>query len=365
MESRHDSHLTYQCRAAKTLNCIYDRFRPLRPQYGAGRVEFDTETDGKPETYLYLAYGSNLSKETFRGNRGIKPLSQVNVQVPELRLTFDLPGIAYAEPCFANTARRDPENDAVSEFPEKSELAGLATEEEDYHKNRWHKGLIGVVYEVTPSDYAHIIATEGGGSSYQDVMVDCYPFVSSDPSEPVPLHPSTKPFQAHTLFAPAKEPGEQPPKNGGRFQRPDTSYAQPSARYLKLITDGAAECQLPYEYQRYLNDIRPYTITSNKQRLGQFVFLSLWLPIIMFIFGLSGSFADEKGRAPEWLRVLSGALFQASWASYDTYFKDLFGDGERTTPKGDQDDREALQSKTKVPWLRRHNIRGAKNYDRV
>jgi hypothetical protein len=38
---------------------------------------------------LYLAYGSNLSNETFRGNRGIKPLSQVNVQVPSLRLTLD------------------------------------------------------------------------------------------------------------------------------------------------------------------------------------------------------------------------------------------------------------------------------------
>src|SRR5262245_9154043 len=45
----------------------------------------------KGKSVLYLAYGSNLCNETFRGVRGIKPLSQINVVVPSLRLTFDLP----------------------------------------------------------------------------------------------------------------------------------------------------------------------------------------------------------------------------------------------------------------------------------
>src|SRR2546423_15052437 len=35
------------------------------------------------DTVLYLAYGSNLSAETFRGKRGIQPISQVNVLVPQ------------------------------------------------------------------------------------------------------------------------------------------------------------------------------------------------------------------------------------------------------------------------------------------
>lgn len=329
-------------------------------------MQSQKEQDGSPKTCLYLAYGSNLCNETFRGKRGIKPLSQINVQIPELRLTFDLPGIAYAEPCFANTARRDPKEDVPSRLSEKVQSTDNTAKEEDYHKNRWHKGLIGVVYEVTPSDYAHIIATEGGGSAYQDILVDCYPFASSNPSDAVPQFPTTQPFKAHTLFAPAKEPNEQPPKDGGRFQRPDTSYAQASARYMKLITDGAAECRLPYEYQDYLNDIRPYTITSNKQRLGQFVFLTLWLPLILFIFGLQGNFNDDSGRAPEWLRVLAGAIFQASWASYDTYFKELFGDGERTVPKSDQDDDdETVQLKTRPAWVTRHHSHTEKNYSPV
>ena len=108
-------------------------------------------------TVLYLAYGSNLCYETFQKRRAIKPLSQVNVLVPELRLTFDLPGIPYAEPCFANTARRD-----VDQAPGKleAERQALGTKKPGYHKDRWRKGMVGVVYEVTPSDYAHIIATE-------------------------------------------------------------------------------------------------------------------------------------------------------------------------------------------------------------
>src|SRR5271154_3155403 len=69
----------------------------------------DSISDGASEsqTVLYLGYGSNLGAETFRGKRNIKPLSQVNVVVPELSLTFDLPGIPYSEPCIGNVRYRD------------------------------------------------------------------------------------------------------------------------------------------------------------------------------------------------------------------------------------------------------------------
>lgn len=306
-------------------------------------------------TVLYLAYGSNLSNETFRGNRGIKPLSQINVQVPSLRLTFDLPGLPYAEPCFANTGRRYPKNDPPRDgqsavYDEKLEPLQRRNDDEKYRKNRWHKGLIGVVYEVTPEDYAHIIATEGGGSSYHDILVECHPFSSSDHTQPVPQNPTTPPFQAHTLFAPATLPGEEPPKDGGRFQRPDTSYAQASARYLKLLTDGAAECGLPYEYQDYLRAIHPFTVTTQKQRVGQFIFTTFWQPFIIFIFALGRIFADENGILPAWLKMLTAAIFKAVWVSYDNLFKPLFGDGERSIPDGGDaaPDEEAQQRSVKL-----------------
>lgn len=297
------------------------------------------QSESERGTVLYLGYGSNLSNETFRGNRGIKPISQVNVQVPSLRLTFDLPGLPYAEPCFANSGARDPENDPPRETgdveDEKTPLLAQKLSKDKYRKDRWHKGLIGVVYEVTPEDYAHIIQTEGGGSSYHDIVVDCHPFAPGDLKAPVPQNPTLPSFKAHTLFAPASPAGEDPPKDGGRFQRPDTSYAQPSARYLKLMTDGAAELGLPYEYQDYLHALRPYTITQNKQRIGQFVLLGVWAPMIVFVFAMGRMFADDRGRLPPWLVELSGAIFKAVWASYDNFFRQTFGDGERTVTDED------------------------------
>lgn len=274
----------------------------------------------KTTTVLYLAYGSNLCKETFRGARGIRPLSQVNVLVPSLRLTFDLPGVPYAEPCFANTAKRSPV--AIS----ATEQEGRVIEGSDYHKDRWHKGLVGVVYEVTLSDYAHIIATEGGGSSYNDILVDCYVLPTGDT---VPPSPTSAPFRAHTLFAPIQD-DDGNTQSTDRVIRPDPSYAQPSARYLKLITDGAAECNLPAEYRDYLSSIRTYEITSQRQNIGKAIFLATWMPFIMLIFALSRTLQDKKGRAPWWFAKLSAWVFVGMWMSYDSMFKGSFGDGERT-----------------------------------
>jgi hypothetical protein len=305
-------------------------------------LEQQTRQDqpGVKDTVLYLAYGSNLSAETFRGKRGIRPISQVNVLVPELVVTFDLPGVPYSEPCFANTRYRQRDPVAQTESSEKDKLL---LQPSDYHKDRWHKGLVGVVYEVTKRDYAHIIATEGGGAGYQDVVVDCYT-LSGDPTEEVPLYPKGEAFKAHTLFSPP------------RVIRPDPSYAQPSARYLKLITDGAQECSLPYEYQTYLRAIRPYEPTTTRQRLGQFVFLSTWAPAFALIFGAGNIFLDKNGRYPEWYKAFANAIFVAVWASYDHFFKDLFGDGERTMG---EDERSVSDEETLLGFHRKEQSYGA------
>ncbi|EXJ96382.1 hypothetical protein A1O1_01508 [Capronia coronata CBS 617.96] len=267
------------------------------------------EKDSAASTVLYLGYGSNLSAETFRGKRDIKPLSQVNVVVPSLSLTFDLPGIPYTEPCFANVRYRDA---SVAGGPDDHSRS------QDYHKDRWPKGLVGVVYEVTKEDYAHIIATEGGGSGYQDVVVDCFA-LNGGPTEDVPWKPSGHAFKAHTLFAPPT------------MSRPDPSYAQPSPRYLKLITDGAVEHGLPLEYQAFLHQIRTYHLTTTQQRLGSYIFLSVWSPFFLFILlGGAAMFLKPNGRYPKWLSTFVRALFTACWASYDNFFKNMFGDGERT-----------------------------------
>lgn len=326
------------------------------------------ETATEEETVLYLAYGSNLAQETFRGVRKIKPLSQIPVLVPELRLTFDLPGLPYAEPCFAGTQYRNPSapgnldselGDDVSLVPEEevfTEKAPLMAEtrearESDYHKNRWHKPLVGVVYEVTLADYAKIIATEGGGRGYRDVVVDCHPFSKGYKStDPVPAHPDTPAFKAHTLLSPAADdarrkmqgmnvqpcqsqaPRSRPclPGRFGPHLRPDPSYAQPSARYLNLLITGAAEHDLPVSYREYLSQIRPYRITTTRQKLGKGVFVGLWGPMVLSILALSKMFAGPDGRSPPWLVLLADVVWEVMWSSYDSFFKKAFGDGERT-----------------------------------
>lgn len=272
----------------------------------------DEDSQDPDETVLYLAYGSNLAAETFLGKRGIRPISQVNVVVPSIRLTFDLPGIPYSEPCFANSGYRSTDEKPSPEHP-------------PYHKDAWKKGLVGVVYEVTKKDYIHIIATEGGGSGYQDVLVDCY-VLADNPDEEVPLIPSNSPFRAHTLYAPED-----------RMRRKDPDYAQPSARYLKLILDGAREHDLPTEYRYFLANIRSYRAKTAGQKLGAFVIMMLWGPIIMFFFATARMFAGPDGKYPLWLAKFMKALFAAVWASYDLFLQPIFGDGERTNGHDDDD----------------------------
>ncbi|PNS17657.1 hypothetical protein CAC42_3052 [Sphaceloma murrayae] len=281
----------------------------------------------KPDTVLYLAYGSNLCDETFLGKRGIRPLSSINVVVPDLRLTFDLPGLPYTEPCFANSATRSHKGTTLTSYGART--AQVEQHHNDYHKDRWTKGLVGVVYEVTKADYRTIIATEGGGASYNDILIDCYP-LSSDQHELVPEYPTSESFKAHTLFAPADPTQAPTAQMDAPLRRPDPSYAQASARYLKLITDGAKQRKLPFEYQRYVDDIRPYTITTPQQRIGMFVFMSLWGPFLTLVFALSKAFAGKDGRSPPWVVWISAAVFRGVWVSYDGLFKPIFGDGERT-----------------------------------
>lgn len=129
-------------------------------------------------------------------------------------------------------------------------------------------------------------------------------------------------------------------KKGG-ITRPDPSYAQPSARYLKLITDGGEEHSLPSEYMAYLYNIRPYTITTRKQKVGQALFLAIWMPIVAAIMGISKLLADEDGKVPTWWIGVMTLVFRGVWGSYDAVFKGVFGDGERTVyDDGGDDEKE-------------------------
>ncbi|KAI6714452.1 hypothetical protein JHW43_002966 [Diplocarpon mali] len=315
-----------------TLQNLWPRWSssqsPRLPTTSASRLIATT-----PSTILYLAYGSNLSAQTFKGTRGIKPLSALNVHVPSLTLTFDLPGIPYTEPCFANTRYTSPPPPSNTE----------------YRKDRWHKGLVGVVYEVTPEDYRTIIATEGGGASYHDVVVPCYAIAPG--SKTVDAIPSGVPFFAHTLLRPSPSDGLGPNvRISGGVIRPNPSYAQASARYLNLLTSGGEEHALPKDYMAYLYSLRSYTITTIAQRMGLAVIVVVWVPMLLFVLGLEKMCADDDGKVPEWLAGIMETLMEGVWESYDRVLKKRFGDGERTI--GDEKD-----EKKGMEWVKRDGER--------
>ncbi|KAI1756624.1 hypothetical protein F4782DRAFT_274098 [Xylaria castorea] len=329
------------------------------------------------KTILYLAYGSNLCAETFLGRRGIRPISQINVSAPAFDLSFDLPGIPYNEPCFANTRPRKIPKPPVIPIPGKPPkfpppppspysvaAAAAAAHPPASSKPTWSKGLYGVVYEVTPEDYANIIKTEGGGQGYHDVLTPCFelPPALHVPEKP-PFPDLPKPFLAHTLYAPSlptlppgdpKNPpgkeedgdngddgdGDKDPRKQPWFRRlflpvhrPDPDYAQASARYLKLIRDGAREHALPDDYQAYLARLQSYAMTSVRQQIGRVLFLIAALPLLLLMIGLGRLLADDLGRTPRWLGIATTASMNLLWLVYDGFFKPLFGDGERTMPE--------------------------------
>lgn len=279
------------------------------------------------ETVLYLAYGSNLCAETFQGKRGIKPIAAVNVVVPSLDLVFDLPGLPYTEPCFANSRHRNPDSPSPPPPPasvsEKSTTPLLSST----GRGRWQKGLVGVVYEVTGSDFVHIIATEGAGASYQDISVPCY--VLAPDTLSVPDTPQSPHFLAHTLCSPNRT-----------LSRPNPDYAQPSVRYLKLLNDGAVEHKFPKDYQVYLRSLHGYHLTGKRQKIGRLLFFALWGPLLGSMFFLMRKYTNKKGRSPPWVVWLLGKFFESMWMCYDGVFKGVFGDGERTIGDDERWDRK-------------------------
>ncbi|KYK59047.1 gliotoxin biosynthesis protein GliK [Drechmeria coniospora] len=295
------------------------------------------------DTVLYLAYGSNLSAETFLGMRKIRPLSQMNVSVPILQLTFDLPGVPYREPCFANVGFRDgPESERRGRPTAPAADPTRAGYEWDGH-------LMGVVYEVTQKDWRTIMRTEGAGSSYKEVAVPCIPLRSTLVGDAArPNRPPS--FLARTLYASYVPDGGDDDAGRCRWwhrltrgrQRPNPGYAQPSARYLKLLKDGAREHGLPDVYQQYLASLQPYTATHRRQKAGQLLFLTTWAPLLVFFLTMTNVLADETGKLPTWLASCVTGSFNLMWLSYDAVFKPIFGDGERTTAGPPRSDKERV-----------------------
>lgn len=181
----------------------------------------------KDQPIWYLAYGSNLCSKVFKNRRGISPIDKRDVFVPGLELTFNLAGVPFSEPCFANARF------ATSSSSEKA--ASTSTEVSYDWEAPWtgRGALLGVAYLVSPDDFGRILATEGGGGSYQMVAVDAH-VLACDAFPDSKRHSLTgETLRAFTLVSPEGSPRNRDPA------------LQPSLRYLNLIRAGAeGECRL-------------------------------------------------------------------------------------------------------------------------
>ncbi|KAH9902055.1 hypothetical protein F4778DRAFT_106350 [Xylariomycetidae sp. FL2044] len=400
-----------------------------------------TPAASTPSTVLYLAYGSNLAAATFLGRRGIRPLSQINVSAPAFDLCFDLPGLPYTEPAFANTTPRKipkppipgdppkfpPSLPPPSPYYDTTPTPSSGTRRANGRgrgsgsaaavtapKPTWNKGLYGVVYEVTPEDYATIQRTEGlggvPGASYRDVLTPCValppPSVHVPEKPPVPELPP-RPFLAHTLYAPRipdvpsspptpplPSPSPSPPGHGDEdeddgdnnnddekkeeeeegkkwyrrllapIRRPDPDYAQPSLRYLSLLRDGAREHGLPEDYVAYLDALPAYAITTWRAAAGRALVLGLTRPLFLLVRVLGPRLADhddDRGNMQRWLAVCLLVFVNALWIVYDAVLKPVFGDGERTEEGGGAGGARGRDEGGWMGWGRRGG-RGARRW---
>ena len=109
--------------------------------------------DASQGTVWYFGFGSNM-KSTTMTSRGIKILDKKVVKVPSHILTFDVFGLAYSEPSMASIAKytysAPVDNDDIRDRPP------------DVH---------GVAFHITAADLTRLIASEGGGVAYREIMI--------------------------------------------------------------------------------------------------------------------------------------------------------------------------------------------------
>ena len=214
-----------------------------------------------------------------------QPLKTIQAVAPGYVLRFDIPGLPYQEPAFSSIRQR---------------FSG----EED-------PDVIGIAYLLTGEEYERLLQSEGGrDGGYLEIDIEVKPLADL-------TNENAETIKCKSLST--KTPRENP-------------CPLPSARYMSLIRGGAAEHKFPAEYQEYLANLPIYTISSWRTEIGRILFLLVWAPIVLPIFGLQAAFG-KGGKVPGWIRWLQIRVFKAMWFAHDKVFSPLFGPGDITSEK--------------------------------
>jgi hypothetical protein len=158
----------------------------------------------------YFAYGSNMQSETLRGRRGIQYQRALPGRAAGWRLVLDKPPLLPVGESYANIIP-DPDAD-----------------------------VLGVLYEISAPDLAHLDLTEG-------VLLGNYQRVE------IPVRPLAELGEPVTAFTLTSE-----------HRAPDL---QPSTRYMDLLIAGALEHGLPSEYVAFLRSVPAHPESAEAARL--------------------------------------------------------------------------------------------------
>lgn len=155
--------------------------------------------------YFYFAYGSNMCSETMKSLRKLNPISSKPAVLDNYQLKFDIPGMPLIEPSWASV--------------------------EECKESKVH----GVLYELTPDEFASVCRTEGVPFSYtlKRCQVRSYSKYYTETEQ-----------SAFTLIKSPLLPRNKLP-------------SPPSQSYLNVLIRGAEEFDLDDEYIKKLKNIAP------------------------------------------------------------------------------------------------------------
>ncbi|KAI9506143.1 hypothetical protein BX070DRAFT_232298 [Coemansia spiralis] len=270
------------------------------------------------EKVWYLGYGSNMSSKVLSGRRQVFPVESLPVVVKGYQLTFDMAGLPYWEPGFGTIQPVNTKSNSAdhiiadgldsTDASKRRLLDGIARNEYSAKEGermpdcQAGSPLHCIAHLITRKEMDHIINTEGGNGhpdfGYQVVEVECQTY-------------DGKPITGVTLI-----------DKDTRLTR-----RHPSARYHKILLDGAAEHGLSPEYIERLAAIMPYTASTFGQKTGKWAMLVIGLPLALPVIISSMAALIFKVKVPLIMAAYGEWTKRVLWTLHDYVFAPIFGAG--------------------------------------
>jgi len=250
-----------------------------------------------------------MNPKVLTDTRGIKPSISLPCHVQNYFLSLGIGGRPYFEPAFASIHRFDPPEKLTREYALKiHEHCKFGTEftwDPEKPEASLPPTLHGVIHRITKAEYQKMLLTEGvwgykevyGG--YTEIEVECKTYNGDV-------------FLANTLIS---------------KQETVLKRAQISQRYLGIIREGASQSKLDPAYQQYLQTLEPFHVTTNRKKIGQVVFGTLFLLPSLIIFVLMYYLLKTGKPLPRWGAIYISYTMRYERVLHEGLFERVFGSG--------------------------------------